>query len=235
MPVIVRESRTGKSTAHLQRAYLMHVDLAAVRDHRVVSRLAAMEPPAAGARREAIRSARLPARDAQGRRRVAGLVVQVWGRSAWRRRADKAMTGCCAPREVTRLRRPRAGLRSSTDQATSSPRGSTCLASSRTESRVIVTRFLPNTASSSRRRALLVLHHVHDQHARPLEHARDRAAAVQDDYDRTSRWEDPARNSLCASAYERVGLATFASQSGIFRRTTARVTTGYTCPTCSQR
>ena len=89
---------------HLQRGVPdAHVDVAAVRDHRVVRRVGG-DDGAAGRHRAGRgvdhRGARLPPRDAQGRRRMGqGLVVQGLGpRAARRRRASaSATTGCCAP------------------------------------------------------------------------------------------------------------------------------------------
>ena len=115
--IIVQNSETREARpADLQRGVPdAHVDVAPVRDHRVVRRFCRDDGAAGrhGARRGVDRrGARLPPRDAQGRRRVGqGLVVQGLGtrppvvRGHQARRLDPARE-----REVARLRRPRGGL-----------------------------------------------------------------------------------------------------------------------------
>ena len=105
----VADHRAGVGDAearppHLQRGVPdAHVDVAAVRDHRVVRRVGGDD---GAARRHRAgrgvdhRGARLPPRDAQGRRRVGqGLVVQGLGPGAPRapRASASATTGSCAP------------------------------------------------------------------------------------------------------------------------------------------
>ena len=94
--ILVQDSRDPEARpADLQRGLPdAHVDLAAVRDHRVLRR-GGGDDGAAGRHRAGRgvdhRGARFPPRDAQGRRRVGqGLVVQGLGSGASRRRGHQA-------------------------------------------------------------------------------------------------------------------------------------------------
>ena len=103
--ILVQDSREAEARpAHLQRGVPdAHVDLAAVRDHRVVRR-GGGDDGAAGRHRAGRgvdhRGARLPPRDAQGRRRMGqGLVVQGLGPGAARRRRHRQARRLDAARE----------------------------------------------------------------------------------------------------------------------------------------
>ena len=106
--ILVQESRDAQARpAHLQRGVPdAHVDLAAVRDHRVVRRGGGDD---GAARRHGAgrgidrRGARLPPRDAQGRRRMGqGLVVQGLGPGAARRRGHRRARRLDAARRTRR-------------------------------------------------------------------------------------------------------------------------------------
>ena len=190
--IIVQESRDAQARPpHLQRGVPdAHVDVAAVRDHRVVRRVGGDDGAARrhGAGRGVDhRGARLPPRDAQGRRRVGqGLVVQGLGPGAPRARGHRQARRLAAAREreVARLRQPRAGLQHPRpDQGDGDHAGARRVGQVREDRHPGVDRHqVPRRARRHRRedRALLVLHHVHHRHHQgPLEHAGDRAAAVQ--------------------------------------------------------
>ena len=125
--------------AHLQRGLPdAHVDLAAVRDHRVLRRGGGDDGAARrhGAGRGVDhRGARLPPRDAQGRRRVGqGLVVQGLGPGAARaggHRQARRLAARAPTRSGTASAISRPASTSSTrSRRRSSPPGSTCRASS---------------------------------------------------------------------------------------------------------
>ena len=135
-----------------------------------------------------------------------------------------------AEREVARLRQPRAGLQHPRpDQGDDHHAGARRVGQVREDRHSGVDRHqVPGRARRHRRedRALLVLHHVHDRHHQgPLEHAGDRAAAVQGRLrQEPAAVADPAgvraRSSRATSAS---ACATCASRSTrCTRRTTSR-------------
>ena len=179
---------------------------------------AMMEPPGGTALVEESHpgSARLPPRHAQGRRRMRqGLVVQGLGAGTIspRKASARARTGCSAPNErLARLRQSRAGLQHARpDQGHGHhARASTSRRQVRRDRHPGVDRHqVPGRARRHRRedRAVFVLHHVHHRHHQgPLEHAGDRAAAVQG-----RLRQEPAAVAHPAGVRARLSRATSAS------------------------
>ncbi len=190
--ILVQDSReAAPRPRRLQRGVPhAHVHQPAVRDHRVVRRGGGDD---GAARRHRAGGGvdpggpRFPARHAQGGRGVRrGLVVQGVGTGAPRRGGHRRARGLDAARgrALARLRRPRARLQHArSDQGHRDQPGPRC------RRRLCRDRHpggdrhqVSRRARHHRRedRALLVFHHVHHRHHQgPLEHAGDRAAAVQ--------------------------------------------------------
>ena len=211
---------------------------------------AMMEPPGGTALVEEVDqgSARLPPRDAQGRRGIRqGLVVQGLGpREARRRRHRRARSDWML--KPTSSWHGFGNLAAGFNmldpiKATVSRRASTSTGDfAETGIPAAIVTQVPGRARRHCREdgPVLVLHHVHHRHHQgPLEHAADRAAAVQG----RLRQEPAAVAHRCRSScsahprYERIGLRDLCQAiHGIYKvNDMARLTTECTCRTWNRR
>jgi arginine/lysine/ornithine decarboxylase len=220
--VLVQDAQKRKLDPHLfNEAYLMHSSTSP--QYAIIASCdvsaAMMEAPGGKAlgRGEHRRIARLPAGDAQGRRRVRqGLVVQGLGpREARRhRRRHERRLDAQGQRQVARLRQPRRGLQPARpDQVHADHAGARRLGQVRAHRHPGGDRH--QVPGRPRRRGredgpLFVLHHVHHRHHEgPLEHAADALQQFKDDFDRNAPcWKVMPEFTAAHPRYERVGCAT---------------------------